>query len=178
MKKIAFGLVLFSIIAGQIRADERPSAPDFALPYYNNFKDTLRLSDFRGKVAIVDFWATWCRPCRMEIPGFIDLYKAYKDSGFVMIGVALDSPQRVTKFHDYYKMNYHVVIGNNGVAKSFGGIRGIPTTFVIDKAGRIYKKYVGYRPLDFFKRDLKSLLKEHYKNGHKNKKHKGKKSAK
>ena len=162
MKKAILGIFLLSAVMGYLNAEERTKAPDFALPYYNSSKDTLKLSDFQGKVVILDFWATWCKPCRMEIPGFIELYKAYKDSGFVMVGVALDRPQKVARFYEANKMNYPVVIGNNSIAKAYGGIMGIPTTFVIDKNGRIYRKYVGYRPLSLFKNDITALLKEPY----------------
>ncbi len=163
MKRFLMGLFLFSMVASISLAEERKPAPDFALPHHNNPKDTLRLSDLKGKVVILDFWATWCRPCRMEIPGFIELYKTYKDSGFVMVGIALDQKSKVEKFYKSHKMNYPVVIGDRAISKAYGGITGIPTTFVLDKEGRIYKKYVGYRPLSLFKKDVETLLKEPYK---------------
>ena len=135
-----------------------PKAPDFALPSLKG--DTVRLSDFQGKVVILDFWATWCNPCRQEIPGFIRIYSDYKDKGVVVIGVALDKPEKVKRFAEEYGMNYPVVIGDREVARKYGGIMGIPTTFILDKEHRIRKKVVGWRPENFFRQELDKLLSE------------------
>lgn len=136
----------------------RPKAPDFKLPTISG--DTLSLSDYHGKVIILDFWATWCPPCRAEIPGFVNLQKEFKDQGFTVIGVALDKPDKVAKFYKDFKMNYPVVIGNREIAAAYGGITGIPTTFVLDRQGRIVKKYVGMRPEKVFREDIVKLLSE------------------
>jgi peroxiredoxin len=156
LKSMSMLLLLLSVAS----AAPRKEAPDFALPLITNEKDTLKLSDLKGKVVILDFWATWCRPCRMEIPSFIDLYKTYKDSGFVMVGIAIDKVEKVKKFYKRFKLNYPVVMSNKKLELAYGGISGIPTTFVLDKSGRIYKKYVGYRPKSTFEEDIKKLLKE------------------
>lgn len=136
----------------------RPKAPDFRLPTV--FGDTLSLSDYYGKVVILNFWATWCPPCRAEIPGFIKLQKEFEDQGFTFIGIALDKQQKVEQFYKDYKMNYPVVIGNQEVSAAYGGITGIPTTFVLDREGRIVKKYVGMRPEKVFREDIVKLLSE------------------
>jgi len=140
-------------------SDFKP-APDFELLDVNGKK--VRLSDFKGKVIILNFWATWCPPCRAEIPGFIELYKKYKDKGVEIIGISLDEGgvRDVFPFMKEFGINYQVLIGNYKVTQDYGGIRGIPTTFVIDKKGNIRAKYVGYRPKEGFERDIIMLLNE------------------
>ena len=136
----------------------RPKAPDFSLPTVNG--DTLTLSDLQGNVVILNFWATWCPPCRAEIPSFIELQDEFGDQGLTIVGIALDKPASVVKFYQEYKMNYPVVFGNRTVAAAYGGITGIPTTFVLDRKGRIVKKYVGMRSKEVFQEDIVTLLKE------------------
>ena len=132
-------------------------APDFSLKDVagNSFK----LSDYAGKVKIIDFWATWCPPCRMEIPDFQSLHEKYSAGDFVMIGISLDDNSEIVKnFIDQYKVTYPIVMGNEDVANSYGGIRGIPTTFVVDKEGKVYKKYIGYTEGKVFEEDITALL--------------------
>lgn len=135
-------------------------APDFELLDVNGKK--VKLSDFKGKIIILDFWATWCPPCRAEIPGFIELYKKYKDKGVEIIGISLDEGgvRDVLPFIKEFGVNYTILIGNYKVTQDYGGIRGIPTTFVIDRKGNIRAKYVGYRPKELFERDIIVLLNE------------------
>ena len=124
--------------------------------------DTIRLSDFAGKVVILDIWDTWCPPCRMEIPDFIKLYSEYKTKGFQMIGLAVGQQGigAVRSFIENYGINYPVAIAPRSVLMDYGPIRGIPTTFVLDKRGKIVKKYVGYRQREVFENDILTLLKE------------------
>ncbi|NQV15421.1 TlpA family protein disulfide reductase [bacterium] len=128
-------------------------APDFTLTDTNG--EEISLSDFKGKVIIVDFWATWCGPCRMEIPSFIELQKQYGDD-VVILGVSLDKggPSAVLPFAEKNGINYPIVYGNNSVTQAYGGIRGIPTTFVIDREFNIQRKYVGYTKHDVFEKDI------------------------
>lgn len=142
-----------------VPSNDRP-APNFELPDVNGKK--VRLSDFKGKIIILDFWATWCPPCRAEIPGFIELYNKYKDKGVVVIGISLDEGgvRDVVPFMKEFGINYPILIGNFKVTQDYGGIRGIPTTFVIDRKGNIRAKYVGYRPKEVFERDIIMLLNE------------------
>ncbi|MBN1562006.1 TlpA family protein disulfide reductase [candidate division KSB1 bacterium] len=121
----------------------------------------VRLEDFRGKVVIVDLWDTWCPPCRMEIPHFIELYSVYKDAGFIMLGLAFgqEGMPAVLSFIQEYGINYLNGLVNEDVIAKLGQPQGIPTTFVFDQNGNIYKKYVGYREKSVFEADIKSLLK-------------------
>ena len=146
--------------AGQVSAgkSDSGSAPDFSLPSLDG--KTVRLSDFHGKVVILDFWATWCPPCRMEIPHFISLYNKYKNKGLEVVGIALDNEgvSAVQPFAQSNGINYALVIGNQKVAQDYGGIRGIPTTFIIDRSGRIVQKYVGYHDEQVFESAVQPLL--------------------
>jgi thiol-disulfide isomerase/thioredoxin len=135
-----------------------PAAPGWRLP--NLAGEVVSNSDFAGKVMILDFWATWCGPCRMEIPHFIELQQTYGGQGLEIVGVAMDQQGAmvVKPFVDQAGVNYRTVIGNAEVANLYGPIRGIPTTFVISQDGKIYKKYVGYRPKEIFEADIRALL--------------------
>jgi len=137
---------------------ENMAAPDFALPDLE--AKTVRLSDFEGQVRIIDFWATWCPPCRKEIPHFQALHEQYGDDGLIIIGVSLDKngAEAVIPFGQKMKMTYTSVIGNPEVAQSYGGIQYIPTTFIVDKEGQIYRKYVGYTDMATLEADVKVLM--------------------
>lgn len=136
---------------------ERKIAPDFSLKTLKG--EIVNLSDFKGKVVIIDFWATSCPPCRAEIPHFIILYEKYRDESFQMLGVTLDKDKTsVEDFAKEYNINYPLLIPDEKVLKDYGPIIYIPTTFVISSDGYIYKKYVGYKPESVFEQDLKTLL--------------------
>lgn len=136
------------------------SAPSFTLQDLNGKQ--VSLSDFKGKVVILDFWATWCPPCVKEIPHFIALYEQYKDQGFAIVGISVDRGgiSVVKSFARKYRVNYPILMTDGRVDKAYGGIPSIPTTFVIDKAGNIRQKYVGYRDKAIFEADIKALLEE------------------
>src|ERR1700733_13575868 len=97
----------------------------------------VKLSDFKGKVVILDFWATWCPPCRAEIPGFIDLQKKYQDQGLIIVGVSMNDGgvDTVKSFVQKMGMNYPVVMSDTNVVSAYGNIEAIPTTFIIDRTG-------------------------------------------
>jgi len=156
LKMFVFGLVL--IISGiAYAAEEGEKAPNFSL--LNLSQKKVNLSDYKGKVIIVDFWDTWCAPCRMEIPDFVKLQKEWGDKGLQIIGVALGRQglSMVSSFARKYKINYPVLLCDELTLRKYGPIRGIPTTFVIDKKGKIYKKYIGYRAKGVFENDIKKL---------------------
>ena len=101
--------------------------------------------EFKGKVVVVDFWATWCGPCKEEIPGYVELQKKHGDKGFVIVGVSLDQqgPPVVKRYAESAKINYPLVMGDDSIVAAFGGIDAIPTTFLIDREGRIRHRKVG-----------------------------------
>ena len=133
-------------------------APDFTL--LDIYGDEKKLSDFKGKVVILDFWATWCPPCRDLIPNFIELYNEYRDEGLEIIGVTMDwNADRVAgPFALENGIDYTILLGNRNISDLYGGISAIPTTFVLDREGGIRKKYIGYREKDLFEEDIKELL--------------------
>ena len=121
----------------------------------------VKSSSFAGKVVILDFWATWCGPCRMEIPEFVELQRKYADKGLAVVGVSLDQggASAVKGFMTRTGVNYPVVLADEAVVSAFGGVEAIPTTFVIDRRGRIVGKHIGYTEKSEFEAEIKSLLK-------------------
>ncbi len=135
----------------------RPLAPDFTVTDIDGRK--LRLSDYKGKVVLLDFWATWCGPCRTEVPEFVKLQKKYGARGLQVIGISLDDDTRpVRNFYARFNMNYPVALGDAKLAESFGGILGLPVAFLIDRGGRIAAKHVGQTGPAAFEEDVSSLL--------------------
>ncbi len=121
---------------------------------------SVKLSDFKGKVVILNFWATWCPPCRQEIPDFVALQKQYADKGLVIIGVSLDEGGApvVKSFVKKMSIQYPVVMGDQETAAAYGGIEVVPTTFVIDKTGRIAAQHEGGADRATFEAEIKPLL--------------------
>ena len=134
------------------------AVPDFMLRDIqgNNF----RMSALKGKVVIVDFWATWCQPCKIEIPWFIEMYDRYRAQGLEVVGVAMDEEglEVVKPFAEKYKMNYRVLLGNETVATQFGGIYGLPTTFIVGRDGKVRDKHIGLVSREVFEEAVKKLL--------------------
>ena len=148
--------VIFGIFMIGTTSVSAQTAPDFTLTDIEGNK--VSLSDYEGKIIILDFWATWCRPCVMEIPHFIELQKKYKED-VVVLGVSLDQggPKAVVPFAKKMNINYPIVYGDGNVVQAYGGVRSIPTTFVIDKKFNIQKKYVGYTDPEVFEKDILAL---------------------
>jgi peroxiredoxin len=152
-------LVTGFLLAGTPRvfADK---APDFSLQDLNG--KTVKLANLKGKAVILDFWATWCPPCRAEIPDLNALYKEYKKKGATIVGVALDEGGKAAILEGMKKykltLDYPVLIGNPDVSRQYGGIDAIPTTFILDKKGNIVNKYVGLQEKQVFIQDLKEIL--------------------
>jgi peroxiredoxin len=132
------------------------AAPAFTLTDLSG--KSVSLSDFRGKVVVLDFWATWCPPCRREIPDFIDLQKKFGSQGLEIVGIALDEPDKVQAFARQNGMNYPVLLGSDEISMKYGGIEGIPTTFIIDKSGRIVNRFEGFQPREVFETEIKKWL--------------------
>ncbi|MBU0599347.1 TlpA family protein disulfide reductase [bacterium] len=143
-----------------VKAKKWGNAPNFKLLTLN--KEVLTLSNFAGKVIILNFWATWCGPCKDEILDFVELYNKYKDKGLTIIGVNLNqtNEDEVKQVIERMKVSYPVVIANARVIKDYGGIRGIPATFVINQKGDLVKKFIGYRSKEVFENEVKRLIKE------------------
>lgn len=122
---------------------------------------TVHASDFKGKVVVLDFWATWCPPCRAEIPGFVELQKKYQAQGVAVIGVSVDqaSADTVKAFAEKLGINYPVVLTDAKIEAAYGGVDGLPTTFVIDRSGRIVKQYLGFTEKSEIESEIQPLLK-------------------
>jgi peroxiredoxin len=122
----------------------------------------VKLADYKGKVVILDFWATWCGPCRRGIPDLMSLYDQYKGKGFMVVGLSVDrgGMGAVKQFATANKMNYPVVLADPGTQSAYGGMYSIPTAFLIDQKGNIRKKYVGLQPKERLEKDVQALLSE------------------
>ncbi len=133
-------------------------APQWTLNDVNG--NPVSFSQFKGKTVVIDFWATWCPPCRVEIPGYIELQDDHAKDDLVIIGVSLDrkGPEVVKSFMEKHGMNYVVVMGNEKTVEAFGGFRGIPTTFIIDRDGNIRDKKTGAEEKEVFEKRLKKYL--------------------
>lgn len=134
-------------------------APNFILTDTNGKQ--VKLSDYKGKIVILDFWATWCPPCRRGIPDLIELQKTYKKY-LAIIGISLDIDSRndVVPFMKKYGINYKVVYGNNDVVRKYGNIQAIPTSFIIDKKGEIVTSFVGLQRKETYKDQIDKLIKK------------------
>jgi thiol-disulfide isomerase/thioredoxin len=133
-------------------------APDFELSTLDG--EVIRLSDYLGKIVIVDFWATWCAPCRMAIPELVELQNEY-EGDLVIIGISLDQPytqQNLKPFMETYGINYLIVLGTVEVVEAYGNIRGIPTSFIVNQDGEIVNKFTGYVPKSHYATDIDQLL--------------------
>ena len=121
-----------------------PDAPDFFLKDLNGNEVTL--DDFEGKVLFVNFWATWCPPCREEIPGFVETYAVYHEKGMEILGISLDRQgvYVVKKFAEKYEVNYPIALGTQQLVQDYQPGQYIPTTIIIDREGKIRHRHVGY----------------------------------
>jgi peroxiredoxin len=119
------------------------AAPDFSLASLDG--KTLKLSDFHGKAVLLNFWATWCEPCKIEMPWFVELQKKYEAQGFTVLGVAMDdaSPSEIADFAKKMGVNYPIVIGKEAVGDQYGGIPYLPSTFYIDRDGKVIQRVFG-----------------------------------
>jgi peroxiredoxin len=140
-----------------------PDAPeanlDFTLKDMNGAE--VKLADLKGKVVLLNFWATWCGPCRLEIPWFVELQEQYRDQGFRIVGISVDDPpEALPPFAKRFKINYPLIVGadREDVQKAYGPIFGVPMTFIIGRNGRICMKHVGPASKEQFESEIKSLL--------------------
>jgi cytochrome c biogenesis protein CcmG/thiol:disulfide interchange protein DsbE len=135
------------------------AAPDFSLPELTGGQ--FKLSGHRGQVVLLDFWATWCDPCREEIPGFVALQNKYGRQGLQIVGVSMDDgPEPVRAYRERFGMHYAVVMGNAKIGELYGGILGLPVAFVIGRDGRIISKHVGATDISVFETEIVNLLRK------------------
>jgi cytochrome c biogenesis protein CcmG/thiol:disulfide interchange protein DsbE len=120
----------------------------------------VALADFKGKPLLINFWATWCGPCKIEMPWFVEFQRKYRDNGFTVVAVSLDEEgwQAVNPFVEGLKPNFPVVVGDDEMAKNFGGIAALPTTFLIDREGKIRRQHTGLVGADEVEEGIKELL--------------------
>jgi peroxiredoxin len=161
--RMAFVVLCFSLSARTLAdltdGNSRKVAPDFSLA--DSKGNTIKVSDYKGRVVLLDFWATWCGGCKVEIPWYVGFQKNYKESGLSVVGVSLDDDgwKSVKPFLEENQINYPVVIGDWDLAGRFG-ITSLPVTLLIDRNGKIADQHVGMVNRDAFEREIKTLLKE------------------
>jgi peroxiredoxin len=164
LARIAVVALCFALLPTRAPSDltevnSRKPAADFTL---NDSKGvSVKLSDYKGKVVLLDFWATWCEGCKVEIPWYMEFQNKYKENGLFVVGVSMDEDgwKSVKPFLEEKKVNYPVVIGNWDLANLFG-ITALPVTLLIDRDGKIADLHVGMVDRDAFEREIQILLKE------------------
>lgn len=134
-------------------------APDFTLT--DSTGEAVKLADKKGKVILLNFWATWCGPCKVEIPWFITFQQQYKDQNFEVLGVAFDDDgwTLVKPYIAEHKINYRIMLGNDNLDKAYGGIESLPTTFLIGRDGRIASHHKGLVSKSTYEQEIQRLLK-------------------
>ncbi len=134
------------------------AAPEFALK--DSDGRTVKLSDYKGRVVLLNFWATWCGPCKVEIPWFIQFEQQYKDRGFAVLGVAMDDEgwSAVRPYIVDHKMNYRILLGNDTVAQQYGGVDSLPTTFILNREGKIVSRHIGLVSKSEYENEIKETL--------------------
>lgn len=145
--------------AGACDPNPKPANLNFKLKDINGA--TLNLASLKGKVILLDFWATWCGPCKVEIPYFVELHAKYQNRGFTAIGLSVDDTiEQLKPFAAEFKMNYPVLLGrdNDAIQEAFGPIWGLPTAFIISRDGMICKKHMGLKSKEQFEKDILGLL--------------------
>jgi len=145
--------------AGVCDPNAKPANFDFTLKDLSG--NDVRLSSFKGKVILLDFWATWCGPCKLEIPWFVEFQQKFQNRGFTVVGISSDdTPDQLRPFVAEYKMNYPVLqgLGRDDVHDAFGPVWGLPTTLIIGRDGRICSKHMGLAPKGQFEKEILGLL--------------------
>jgi peroxiredoxin len=147
--------------APTVKSDaERKAAPEFSLKDADG-RD-VALADYKGKVVLLNFWATWCGPCKIEIPWFVDFEQKYKDRGFAVLGVAMDEEgwDVVKPYIQKNKVSYRILMGTDSTAQMYGGVESLPTTFIIDASGKIAATHVGLVSKSEYENQIVHLLED------------------
>jgi peroxiredoxin len=137
---------------------EGQPAPDFTLQSVEG--QTVHLSDFHGKGVLLNFWATWCQPCKIEMPWFVELQKQYGPQGLQVVGIAMDdaSPADIAKFAKDMGVNYPILLGKETVGNAYGGVQFLPETFFIGRDGKVVDKVFGLKSRSDLEDDVKKSL--------------------
>jgi cytochrome c biogenesis protein CcmG/thiol:disulfide interchange protein DsbE len=140
---LLLAFALLTIGCTKRTAKYRKAAPEFSLKDANG--QTVHLADYRGKVVVLDFWATWCGPCKIEIPWFMEFETQFKDQGFAVLGVSMDEDgwAVIKPYVRDRKMNYRILLGDDKISTSYGGLDALPTTLLIDREGNIASVHEG-----------------------------------
>ncbi|MGE5175894.1 MAG: TlpA family protein disulfide reductase [Hyphomicrobiales bacterium] len=140
------------------RGEAGKPAPTFTLNDLDG--KAVSSSAYKGKVVVYDFWATWCPPCKEEIPHLVNLQAKYRDRGLEIVGVSLDAggASDVKPFVDDHDVNYTMLIADDDVLRAFGGVTFVPMTFVVDRHGIVVKRFIGYTPPEAFEETIRPLL--------------------
>jgi peroxiredoxin len=162
MVMVLFGIERAGRSAGHLgapRADvEGKVAPDFALQSIDG--KTVRLADFRGKAVLLNFWATYCAPCKIEMPWFVELQDRYAAEGLQVVGVAMDdaSPDDIEKFASELGVNYPILVGEETVGNAYGGVQFLPSTYYIGRDGKVVGKVFGLKTKNEIEENIKNTL--------------------
>jgi len=141
--RILLILGILVVACGSREGTKQAENTDFTLQSLDGAE--YKLSELEGQVVVIDFWATWCPPCRNSIPAFIRLYNKYHEQGFTILGIGLDDEQALRDFSKQMKIPYPILIGNNEIAKTYQ-VSGIPKTIFLDKKGNVRKTQTGFAP--------------------------------
>lgn len=144
--------------AVKVSDSQGSAAPEFQLASLSG--QNVKLSDYRGKAVLLNFWATWCAPCKIEMPWFVDLYKQYQPQGLEIVGVAMDDSghDEIERFVKEMKVNYTILQGTEKVGDAYGGVQFLPETFIIDRNGKIVKTLFGIHSQSDFEDAIKQAL--------------------